>query len=402
MANHTVVIEPCKPEAPDERVSAKVVGMLAKLPGIDQRLKGAKRVFVKLNTGISAAPSYLGRRFDCVDSAVFAGLAAFIRERTDAQVLVGDGCDGIDPAEAARERGHMAVIEQYGFQFLDLHKPPYARFTIPDPAMFRWYELSSALQEVDLFVSLAKMKSHGTCGVTLTMKNLFGLPPGPIYGSPRGVLHSAIRLPGILADLTRRFAPEICLIDGIVGCNYWEWHHRGDPVASSALIAGDNAVATDATGARYMGVDPEAPRGTPPFLRANNHIQLASSLGLGPVKEADIDLIGEMPSERKPFSIRGAAEPETFPQAERQRAEVCRLAQWYFNERDRFVRDYAGEAVVLGKDRVLLHGPIDEISSLTFFRAIRAEGLGMYDVFCKLVQTEEAEVRAPYALGSQG
>lgn len=398
MARHTVVIEPCAPQASNEEVSAKVVDMLGQLPGIDERLGRAKRIFIKPNIGISKAPSYLGRPFDCVDSAVFAGLAAFLRDRTDAHVLVGDGCDGIAPTDAARERGHMAIIEEAGFQFVNLHQPPHTRFAVPDPAMFRWYELSSALQDVDLFVSLAKMKSHHLCGVTLTMKNLFGLPPGPVYGSPRGTLHSAIRLPRILADLNQLFTPDICLIDGIVGCNYGEWHGMGDPVSPGILIAGDNPVATDATAARFMGADPTAPRGMPPFLRADNHIRLASDLGLGSIQRADIDLIGEMPADRKPFSVSGAAEPETVTQAERARGEVCRMAQRYFDDRERYAEQYMDQVVMMGKDKVLLHAPIAEISAQTVFGTLAAEGVEFYEAFFKLVQAEEAELREPYLM----
>src|ERR1022692_3346205 len=35
--------------------------------------------------------------------------------------------------------------------------------------------------------SIAKMKEHGTAGVTLSMKNLFGVPPYTIYGVGAGV-----------------------------------------------------------------------------------------------------------------------------------------------------------------------------------------------------------------------
>jgi uncharacterized protein (DUF362 family) len=399
VTQYTAVIEPCPPQTPNEEVSAKVAAMLGKLPGIERRLREAKRVFVKLNIGIKPYPIYRDRPMDCVDWSVFAGLASFLRERTDAEVLVGDGCDGISVADAARERGHTAIIEESGFQLIDLHQPPYARFAVAHPTMFRWYELSSVLQDVDLFVSVAKMKSHQLTGVTLTLKNLFGLPPGPVYGSPRGALHSAIRLPGILADLTGLFKPEICLIDGIIGQNYAPWQYQGgDPVTSSILIAGDNPVATDAVGARFMGVDPEAPRGTLPFLLADNHIQLAAELGLGSNQSADIDLIGEMPSDRKPYSVPGGAEPETFFRAEQGRREACRQAQQYFDDRDRHVRDYLGEMIVLGNDRVLLHAPIGEFSIQDFFAALGAEGLRLEEVFCKLVQEEEAELREPYAL----
>jgi uncharacterized protein (DUF362 family) len=397
MNRHTVVIRPCRPETANEDVVANVTEMLNALPSIDERLGKANRIFVKLNLGITKAPRYKGRPFDCVDSAVFAGLAAFLKGRTEAQVLIGGGCDGIAPAEAARERGHMAIIEENGFQFVDLHQPPFTCFAVPNPAMFRRYELSSALEDIDLFISVAKMKSHHLCGVTLTMKNLFGLPPGPVYGSPRfATLHSAIRIPRILADLSGIFKPAICLIDGIVGANYQEW--GGDPVAPGILIAGDNPVATDATAARFMGVDPEALRGTPPFLRADNHIRLAADLGLGSTQRADIDLVGEMPSNRRPFAVVGATESETFARAERGRGEVCRLAQQYFENRDHYVSAYADEAVIIGKDKVLLHGSIGEIGVAEIRQVLDGDPHKFYEVFTKLVQEEETELREPYAV----
>ncbi|MFL6448894.1 MAG: DUF362 domain-containing protein [Bryobacteraceae bacterium] len=37
-----------------------------------------------------------------------------------------------------------------------------------------------------MFVSLAKLKNHSVCGVTLSMKNLYGCVPLSIYGSDAG------------------------------------------------------------------------------------------------------------------------------------------------------------------------------------------------------------------------
>ncbi len=181
-----------------------------------------------------------------------------------------------------------------------------------------------------------------------------------------------------------------------MGANYSEW--GGEPVTPGILIAGDNPVATDATAARFMGVDPEATRGTPPFLRADNHIRLASELGLGSTKSADIHLVGEMPSGRKPFTIAGATEPETFAQAERGRGVVCRLAQRYFDDRERYVEAYAGEAVMIGEEGVLLHAPVGEMRPPAMLQALGGDLRKFYAVFAKLVQEEEAELREPYAL----
>ena len=399
MSKHTVVIDRCEPETPNEQVSAQVEAMLARLPGIDERLARAARILIKVNTGVGRAPQYRGRPIDCVDGSVFAGLAAFVHERTEAHVLVGDGWRAGGLEERARERGYMAPIEQYGYELVDLAQAPYARFDVPYPAMFRWYELSSALQDVDLTISVSKMKSHHLCGITLSIKNLFGLAPTPVYAFPMVALHSPIRQPGILADLTALFPPEICLIDGIVGCNYAEWAVMGgDPVTTGVLIAGDNAVATDAVGAQYMCVDPATSVGTAPFWLTDNHIRFASERGLGSIDAADVEVIGQMPAIRKPFSVAIDMHPQTAAQGARWREEMCRQAQGYFADRGRYVRDYVGEIVMIGKGKVLMHAPAAEFQTSKMQASLETEGIGFHECFVKLVREAEEELTGPYGL----
>jgi uncharacterized protein (DUF362 family) len=48
----------------------------------------------------------------------------------------------------------------------------YARFVVPGQAyMYPGYDLNHAYEETDVFVSMAKLKNHATCGVTLALKN---------------------------------------------------------------------------------------------------------------------------------------------------------------------------------------------------------------------------------------
>ena len=64
---------------------------------------------------------------------------------------------------------------------------PYARFPVPGNAyMYPAYDLNQAFEETDVFVSLAKLKNHATCGVTLSLKNCFGNLPASIYGDDAG------------------------------------------------------------------------------------------------------------------------------------------------------------------------------------------------------------------------
>ena len=58
------------------------------------------------------------------------------------------------------------------------------------------------------------------------------------------------------------------------------------------LIAGKNPVATDAVTAAVMGFDPATTYPSAPFVRADNHLSLASGVGLGPHRLDGIEVVG--------------------------------------------------------------------------------------------------------------
>ena len=53
--------------------------------------------------------------------------------------------------------------------------------------MYPEYVMNQAYEDTDVFVSLAKLKNHADCGVTLSLKNCFGNVPASIYGDDAGV-----------------------------------------------------------------------------------------------------------------------------------------------------------------------------------------------------------------------
>jgi len=64
----------------------------------------------------------------------------------------------------------------------------YARLTVPFGGyVFPAFDLNHSYADCDVFVSLAKMKEHATAGVTLSMKNCFGITPCTIYGTGAGI-----------------------------------------------------------------------------------------------------------------------------------------------------------------------------------------------------------------------
>jgi uncharacterized protein (DUF362 family) len=98
------------------------------------------------------------------------------------------------------------------------------------------------------------MKTHHWAGATLSMKNLFGVVPGGVYGWPKNVLHWA-GIDESIADLHSLFPRQFCIVDGIVGMQ-GNGPILGSPKHSGVIVAGDDPVSVDATCCRVMGIDP--------------------------------------------------------------------------------------------------------------------------------------------------
>ena len=59
----------------------------------------------------------------------------------------------------------------------------YIRFPVPHGGhLFPAFDLNHSYADCDVFVSIGKMKEHHTAGITLSMKNCFGITPCTIYG----------------------------------------------------------------------------------------------------------------------------------------------------------------------------------------------------------------------------
>jgi len=115
--------------------------------------------------------------------------------------------------------------------------------------------LPRTVVDADLVVSMPKLKTHHWAGVTLSMKNLFGIMPGSVYGWPKNVLHYHGIEQSILDISASLQRPPFTIVDGIVGME-GNGPIQGTAVNSGVLIFGDDPVAVDATSARLMQVDP--------------------------------------------------------------------------------------------------------------------------------------------------
>lgn len=117
--------------------------------------------------------------------------------------------------------------------------------------------LPETVLKADLLVSMAKLKTHHWAGVTLSLKNMFGLIPGAVYGWPKNILHWAGIHESILDINSALPIPQFAIVDGIVGME-GNGPIQGEPKHSGVIVFGDDLVAVDATVARLMKFEPRA------------------------------------------------------------------------------------------------------------------------------------------------
>jgi uncharacterized protein (DUF362 family) len=292
-------------------VRQQVEALLDGIGGLGDVVRPGDRVAVKVNlTGGTAWEGQGGG--PGVDTfvthpEVVRALVELLWDAGAGQVLI---VESVYQWDSYRVWGYEEVAAHLGASLIDLNSAdPYTDFAATPVGggafIYNDFVFNHLLEEVDVFVSAAKMKCHWYAGVTLSIKNLVGLVPLVDYrlsenDGHRSALHgptdeeTRTRLPRVIADLVRARPIDLALIDGIRTAQGGEgpWIRCFGPVQPGVLVAGKNAVATDAVAAAVMGFDPLIDYPSEPFLRGDNHLNLAYGLGLGTNRLGEIAVVG--------------------------------------------------------------------------------------------------------------
>jgi uncharacterized protein (DUF362 family) len=209
------------------------------------------------------------------------------------KVVVAEGAGHRrDSLLVLEESGLADVLYEDRIPFMDLNTGPVVK--VKNSGKFSKLDgliLPREVLQADFVVSLAKMKTHHLAGVTLSMKNLFGVMPGIVYGWPKNVLHWAGIHESIL-DINATVKPQLAIVDGIVGMQ-GDGPILGTPVRANVILMGKNLPAVDATCTRIMGINPDK---IPYLKRASGR--------LGTIRESNIIQRGESINQvRKNFQL---------------------------------------------------------------------------------------------------
>jgi uncharacterized protein (DUF362 family) len=376
----------CQHRANDDAVYAALKRATDPLDEAWTKLRAAKRIGIKFNQDWRPGKQVLfeDQYQQLVSERVTRATLRLLRERTDAHLICIDASVYRD-AEPGITTSIMPILREFDVEYVDGNAPPLCTCAVPGGGqMFRQYILPQRAVDADAFVSVQKLKNHKFMGVTLCLKNLFGLSPLEPLGRPRHYFHHLVRMPYMLADLGRIFDPALNILDALVSQAGQEWGD-GPPIVTDALIAGDQVIATDACATHLMGHDPASDWLTPPFHRDRNALLVAAEGGHGTVDLEQIDFKSELEAPLGNFFAIETDSRETVVSWRRTTAEQALI---YHDRRSEFADQYAGQYILLQEGEVRWQSHSGRLNVSRRELAQRNKEQAMW---LKFVDPEEAE-----------
>ena len=274
-----VAIVPCAEYGTDELTEAIKTGWTS----TDHPDVRNKRVVLKPNV-IEFSPDHpIITDVRLVDAVVRFLIAEGARE-----IAIAEGPANDRESETLWKRsGYRALAEEHGLELIDLNYDSVVSVNhrlFPGQLLQNLF-LPETVVTAEVLISLPKMKTHKWAGLTLSLKNMFGIVPGVKYGWPKNILHWN-GIPQSICEINSAVRVHYSIVDAVVGMEGYG-PLLGDAKPVGLLVMGDNSVAVDGTAARVMGIEPARVE----------YLQMARNIRLGSYHPQNIRLSG-VPLER--------------------------------------------------------------------------------------------------------
>jgi len=242
------------------------------LGGLKDVVAEASTVLIKVNF-ISVKTYETGVT---TDPLVVEAIIRRVREFSDEVFVVESDASMTDADKACKATGMLEVCNDNQVKFKNLRREKdRVKLAIPNAETLKEITMPKIVVN-SAIINAAKLKTHNEAGVSLGMKNMFGLLPDKLKFKYhlRGISK-------VIVDINTVLKSRLTVIDGFYALEGLG-PTNGSPVKMDLIIAGKDIVATDATGCRVMGINP----------KEIYHIRRAYEKGLGEIDETKIELVG--------------------------------------------------------------------------------------------------------------
>jgi len=201
------------------------------------------------------------------DPIVVEALIDSIREKFNARnfFIVESNATMLNADLAFRLLGYQQLALRTGARIVNLSSIPFRYQSFPQNFFLRKIKIPKLFWKPHVLISVGKLKTHGLCGFSGTLKNLYGCNPEPHKVKYHGRLHQAI------ADIASAFRADLSVIDSLIAMEGEGGPVSGNPVRLNKIIAGKDPVSVDACVGRLIGIDP----------RKIEYVRLSEKSGVG-------------------------------------------------------------------------------------------------------------------------
>ncbi len=230
-----------------EEIRETVRQAVAMAGGISGIVKAGSRVLI--NPNLVAPPG--AREYGVVTQAeVSRAVADLVRDAGGKPIIAESAAVGVDTEKVMAEAGYHD-LRDLGYEVVDLKgTKDMVMQPVQNGVVFDAIQVFRLLKEVDVIISVPKLKTHDQVEITCSIKNLKGLESD----AHKRKTHKIGLVPGVV-DLMTVIKPAFAIVDGIIAQEGLAPVY-GHPVEMDLIVAGQDLVAVDAVCGRIIGYDP--------------------------------------------------------------------------------------------------------------------------------------------------
>lgn len=243
------------------------------LNGIDfaRTLSDWDRVLIKVNF-VTAKTWDTGTT---TDPLMVEALLNRVRDLGKEVFVVETDATSTNADNAVVKTGMKEMLDRVGVEFINMrHEKEQVKLTVTDGKVLESFKVAKIATE-SAIISAAKFKGVNSVGVTMGLKNMFGMltDKWKMKFHQKGI-HKVIH------DVCKTLPPSMTVVDGFVGLKGF-MPMKGTLVPFKTILASTDSVACDSVGVQIVGRDPQE----------IDYLRWLHESGLGEIK--DYQIVGD-------------------------------------------------------------------------------------------------------------
>ena len=205
-------------------------------------------IIIKPNLTNSAGPPVT------TNVAIVEAIYKYCRPRTDAEIMIGEGCGDGTTLKTFKANGYTDLAERNGIRLIDLNREKTVTLKNDRALQLKQFHIPEVVRDA-FVISVPVLKDHSFTVTTISMKNMFGIAPASHYKGSwnKSKLHSPSTHRSVV-DVCLYKKPDLCVVDASVALAGMHLHGRERKLG--VILAGLDPVAVDTVGSEMMGHDP--------------------------------------------------------------------------------------------------------------------------------------------------